>query len=281
MANELLTMSETVFSKDDKFIIKNGEPWVTSMYVKDVTGKRHDNILSDIRKILGESEEEFGVLNFKESLYISEQNKKQPMYIISEDGSSVLLGGYSISHRIKIQKELREFKNNQTPVVQLPLNYIQALEALVSSEKEKLQLQEDKKILDEAKKKAEKEVVVLTQEVDYKQKLIDEFNNDTDMASKRQRLTKIIAKAGCLFKERWAKLYEEYQLVHHLNLKIQLDNYNKQHKPKAKNKIDYIEKSGGINSLYELAVKIFHNDVQKLIQETYFTVATTNSLVIR
>lgn len=112
-------------------------------------------------------------------------------------------------------------------------------------------------------------VAQLEKEIDYKQKLIDEFNNDTDLASKRQRLNNIIRKAGCRFEDRWSHLYKEFQLIHHFNLTIQFNNYNLNHKPKAKSKLEYIEKTGRINDLYALALKVFENDVNKLIEEMF------------
>lgn len=51
-------------------------------------GKRHDNLLQTIKN-LGCSDE-FRHLNFKESYYKNEQNKKQPMYLMTQDGFTLL-----------------------------------------------------------------------------------------------------------------------------------------------------------------------------------------------
>ena len=48
------------------------------------------------------------------------------------------------------------------------------------------------------------------------------------------------------------------------------DNYNKEHKPKCKGKLDYIDRvMGKIPELYEIAAKLFESDVKSLVEEMY------------
>lgn len=66
---------------------------VTSLDVADTFGKSHDHVLRDIRG-LGCSDE-FRLSNFGESVYINSQNKKQPMAIMTRDGFTLLVMGYT------------------------------------------------------------------------------------------------------------------------------------------------------------------------------------------
>lgn len=50
---------------------------VSSLDVAETFGKRHDNVLKDIREL--DCSDEFRLLNFEESTYLNSQNKKQPM----------------------------------------------------------------------------------------------------------------------------------------------------------------------------------------------------------
>lgn len=59
-----------------------------TLKVAEYFGKRHDNLLQIIKN-LGCSDE-FRRLNFKESSYQNEQNKKQPMYLMTQDGFTLL-----------------------------------------------------------------------------------------------------------------------------------------------------------------------------------------------
>ncbi len=66
---------------------------VSSLDVAETFGKRHADVMRDIRE-LGCSEE-FGQRNFAQSYYISVQSKKQPMYHITKDGFTLLAMGYT------------------------------------------------------------------------------------------------------------------------------------------------------------------------------------------
>ena len=49
-----------------------------------------------------------------------------------------------------------------------------------------------------------------------------------------------------------------------------VDTYNETHKPKCKTKLEYIDRvMNKIPELYELAAKLFENDVKELVQEMY------------
>lgn len=66
---------------------------VTSLDVAETFGKRHDHVLRDIRE-LGCSEE-FRLSNFGESCYKNDQNKDQPMFLMTRDGFTILAMGYT------------------------------------------------------------------------------------------------------------------------------------------------------------------------------------------
>lgn len=68
----------------------------TSRNVAAVFGKEHRNVLADIRNIIAANpDEEFGLLNFQQSSYINEQNKEQPEYLLTRDGTMLLIMGYT------------------------------------------------------------------------------------------------------------------------------------------------------------------------------------------
>lgn len=74
----------------------NGVLVTTSRNVAAVFGKEHKNVLADIRNIIASnSDEEFGRLNFQQSSYINEQNKEQPEFLLTRDGTMLLIMGYT------------------------------------------------------------------------------------------------------------------------------------------------------------------------------------------
>lgn len=66
---------------------------ISSLDIAKTFEKRHDNVIRDIREL--KCSDDFRQLNFEESSYINEQNKKQPMYYITRDGFALLIMGYT------------------------------------------------------------------------------------------------------------------------------------------------------------------------------------------
>ena len=65
---------------------------VDSLFVAQAFGKRHDNVLKDIREL--DCSDKFRLLNFEESSYRNAQGKKQPAYCMTRDGFVFLAMGY-------------------------------------------------------------------------------------------------------------------------------------------------------------------------------------------
>lgn len=73
--------------------IENGRPVTDSLIVAETFGKRHDNVMQDIRNM--ECSAEFNLLNFQEISYTDSRNRTYPKYIITQDGFSFLVMGYT------------------------------------------------------------------------------------------------------------------------------------------------------------------------------------------
>ena len=67
-------------------INRNENKTMTSLEVAEITGKKHRNILSDIRDEMNKLGEEIGRLIFQQSYYTNSQNKQQPMFELNLDG---------------------------------------------------------------------------------------------------------------------------------------------------------------------------------------------------
>lgn len=73
--------------------IDNGKTVTDSLTVAEVFGKRHDNVIRDIKSM--ECSREFSLLNFEESTYLNGQGREMPKYIITEKGFTLLVMGYT------------------------------------------------------------------------------------------------------------------------------------------------------------------------------------------
>lgn len=66
---------------------------VTSLDIAETFGKEHRRVLQDIRDL--KCSEEFRLRNFVQSNYVNEQGHKQPMFIMTRDGFTLLAMGYT------------------------------------------------------------------------------------------------------------------------------------------------------------------------------------------
>ena len=74
----------------------NGVLVTTSRNIAEVFEKEHRNVIRDIRTLLETNpDKEFGLLNFEQSSYRNEQNKEQPEYLLTRDGTMLLIMGYT------------------------------------------------------------------------------------------------------------------------------------------------------------------------------------------
>ncbi|MNC10273.1 ORF6N domain protein [compost metagenome] len=129
-------------------------------------------------------------------------------------------------------------------------------ERWIEEQKERQKLEADKKLLEG--------------EIEHKEAVIVGLVDDIDLATKRQILNRVVRRGGSQYQERWRELYKQFEMKYHLNLSVRLERYNSQNKPKIKNKIDYIDKvMGKVPELYEIAAKIYENDVKELAEEIY------------
>ena len=74
---------------------------VVNLMVPQLTGKPHENVLQDIRRILDEVG--IGAVRF-DSSYLSEQNKSLPCFNLPRLECDLVVSGYSATYRLAIIK---------------------------------------------------------------------------------------------------------------------------------------------------------------------------------
>lgn len=108
---------------------------MSSLEIAELTGKRHDAILRDIRNLLNQG---VNAHNFVEVEYTDKKGEKRPCYELTKKGCLILASGYDAKLREKIIDRWEELeRDKQNGNFQTPSTYIEALEALVASERRK------------------------------------------------------------------------------------------------------------------------------------------------
>ena len=69
---------------------------MSSREIAELTGKRHDHVLRDIRDLIKQGA--IGLSNFGESSYTNSQNKEQPEYLLDFDATMTLLIKYGMTY---------------------------------------------------------------------------------------------------------------------------------------------------------------------------------------
>lgn len=148
-----------------------------------------------------------------------------------------------------ILKEIRR-TGSYSSCPKLPQNYIEALEALVETEKDKQRL--------------ELENQKLAEDNQHRRDVIEGLVDEIPLADMRQRINQIVrGDKGNTFRGSWHLLYSEFERKYHLNINTRMSNMDY-----SGNKMDFIENElKMIPELYDVTCKIFEGSYSKLMKE--------------
>lgn len=143
-------MTDLVFKGQNDQVLTN------SLLVAEKFGKEHSKVMRDIENL--SCSNEFRAANFGVSSYISLQNKELPMYVMTKDGFSFLVMGYTGKKAGLFKEEyIKAFNTMERSLkeIKTPQTYAEALRRLADEveAKEQIQYQLEQKTeqLDESK----------------------------------------------------------------------------------------------------------------------------------
>lgn len=119
---------------------------MSSLEIAELTGKRHADIMRDVRNLLeqGVNERNFALVDYTDA-----KGEKRPCYELTKKGCLILASGYDAKLRERIidRWEELETKERQSAQPVLPQTYLEALKQLVRAEEEKQQLTLENKVM--------------------------------------------------------------------------------------------------------------------------------------
>lgn len=123
----------------------SNQPLTNSKLVAEVFEKEHKHVREAIKKLLTTAENSTVRQMFSESTYLNEQNKEQPMFIMNQDGFTLLAMGFNGKKAMEFKLKYIEAFNKMKKEIEVtkpsvPQNYLEALKSLVKAEEEKQQL---------------------------------------------------------------------------------------------------------------------------------------------
>lgn len=235
-----------------RVIEKDGEPWFVGKDVAEVLG------YSNLNEAIKDHVDNEDKLNSKTLSSFKLNLGQRGGWLINESGlySLILLSKMPDARRFK-----RWVTNEVIPSIRRHGAYMtpEKLEEVLLNPDTLIQLAQNLKAEQEARKKAEKELA-------FKNDVIQGLVDDIPLADKRRRISQIIRK-GCLDPHvlgiRWNMLYNEFEMKHHMNLDKRM-----QSEPKIKTKIEFIDKKlNMIPELYDVCCKLYTGEYKKLMKE--------------
>lgn len=117
---------------------------MSSLEIAKLTGKRHDNVVRDIEKMLKDIG--LGVLNFEDTYTNPQNGQEYRCYKLPRDLTYNLILGYRADLRLKVVRRWMELETQQAPA--LPKTYAEALLEAGRLAQERDKLVEEKKALE-------------------------------------------------------------------------------------------------------------------------------------
>ena len=254
-----IKVSENPIFGQIRMVMVDDEPWFVA---KDISDKLGYAQTSNMMKRIDDEDFKSSVLdgmNMK-SLLINESGLYSAI-IGSKLPSAKQFKHWVTSEVLPTIRKTGGYVNNDELFISTYLPYADENTKLIFSQTLKTVREQNETI-----KRQQKEII-------HKEDVIIGLVEDIDLATKRQRITQIVRfGADGKYQERYSLLYGEFERKYHCNLKSRMEGCTL--KPKVRNKMDYIDREMGmIPQLYEIACKLFENDVEKLKSEWESVVA--------
>lgn len=113
---------------------------MTSLEIADLTGKRHGDVMRDIRAMMDVLQQNADLRSVCiSSTYVGDNDQRYPLYELDKDTSLTLLLGYDVAARMRVIKRWQELEAKQGPA--LPQTMAQALR-LAAEQAEHIEVQE-------------------------------------------------------------------------------------------------------------------------------------------
>lgn len=221
---------------------------------------RHDTLLEIIRD---EFEEEISLQKILESTYKNGRGREYLMFELNFSQARQLLARESKFVRKAIFRYLDELEVK----IGKTISTEDRLKLGLFSKDPEIVARSHKGLLELELKPLKEEIEQKTKEIEYKEDVIIGLTDKIDLMDMRQILNTVVRYKGADFQERWRLLYFEFERKYHVDIKRRIDNYNKNNKPKMKNKLEYIDKiMNKLPQLYEIACKLFEGDINQIIE---------------
>lgn len=231
-------MNELVFKGQNDQVLTN------SLLVAEKFGKEHSKVMRDIENL--SCSDEFRAANFGVSSYISQQNKELPMCIMTKDGFSFLVMGYTGKKAGLFKEEYIKAFNVMEKALKEQQKPMSELEILVQSAQALL---EQSRRIDNI----EKRINAMEQEREENGKLLLAVSVSSEKVPElslrdkiRQLVNQYASATNTSQQDVWHKVYEQLYYLYHISIR----NYKKIRRDESK--LEIAERNHFLDKIYAI-----------------------------
>ncbi len=129
----------------ENLILSSNDGRMSSVEIAELTGKRHDTVLRDIRNLLNQG---VGALNFVETSYTDKSNRQSPCFNLTKKGCLILAAGYDAKLRERIIDRWEELETKVRKPLTSAEMLLQQCQMLVEQERRVTQIEEKVAIIE-------------------------------------------------------------------------------------------------------------------------------------
>lgn len=100
--------------------IQGDQPTTNTLIIAEHFGKKHQHVMRDVRALMAECPEEFGLSNFGQTPYYDSQGKQQTMYSLTRDGFMLLSMGFTGANATRLKIAFIEEFNRMEAALHQP-----------------------------------------------------------------------------------------------------------------------------------------------------------------
>lgn len=224
----------------------NDKPVTDSLIVAEVFGKEHRRVLQDIRDL--HCSEEFRMHHFVQSEYTNQQGRRMPKYIMTEQGFTLLVMGYTGPKAMEFkEKYINEFHRMREELQRQKLPA--TIEDLIIMQAQSV-------------KELKAKVAQLEEQTTAAHHRIDNLDKIDIIGDQQQRLNAMIKKyafsRGLTFPQAWKDFRQAFNTAYRTNLKLLIENYKFKHGIKELSAPEYLARVGRLEDAIRVADKLLN-----------------------
>lgn len=237
--------------------LANIKETMTSLEIAEVTGKRHDAVLRDIRSLL---EQGVNAHNFVEVEYKDKKGENRPMYQLTKKGCLILASGYNALLREKIINRWEELEKKEQSLLTPEQMFMQSAQLFYKQQYELKRIAQVQEEQNAKIKNVNDKIDTILEERDENgrklltAKLSDEKVPEPTLRAQVNQLARQYGSANNVsMQDVWHEVYQKLYYCYHISIK----SYKKN---KGETYLDIAERNKFLDKVFNIVSQLVRGD---------------------